>query len=143
VKATVREKIPEDPEIILAWNNLVFRMERPEVFFTHQWALAASRAFSDSLCPLIFLVYESTQLQGVAALATNRDAPDTAFFLTASTADYCDIVSAPETRGAVLAAVIEEMNSLNVRDLVLANVPAESHTLGAIAAVARSHEICN
>jgi CelD/BcsL family acetyltransferase involved in cellulose biosynthesis len=139
VKATVREKIPEDPEIILAWNNLVFRMERPEVFFTHQWALAASRAFSDNLCPLIFLVYESAQLQGVAALASNRDAPDTAFFLTASTADYCDIVSAPETRGAVLAAVIEEMNSLNVRDLVLANVPAESHTLGAIAAVARSH----
>jgi CelD/BcsL family acetyltransferase involved in cellulose biosynthesis len=139
VKVTVLEKIPEDPEIILAWNNLVFRMERPEVFFTHQWALAASRAFSDSLCPLIFLVYESTQLQGVAALATNRGAPDTAFFLTANTADYCDFVSVPETRGAVLAAVIEEMNSLSVRDLVLANVPAESHTLRAIAAQARSH----
>jgi len=62
VKVTVLEKIPEDPEIILAWNNLVFRMERPEVFFTHQWALAASRAFSDSLCPLTFLVHESGRL---------------------------------------------------------------------------------
>jgi CelD/BcsL family acetyltransferase involved in cellulose biosynthesis len=138
VKVTVLEKIPEDPEIILAWNNLVFRMERPEVFFTHQWALAASRAFSYSLCPLTFLVHESGQLRGVAAMATTRESPDTAFFLTASTADYCDIVSEPETRGAVLAAVLEEMKKLSVRDLVLANVPAESHTLRAITAVARS-----
>ncbi|MGD0792726.1 MAG: GNAT family N-acetyltransferase [Terriglobales bacterium] len=139
MKVTVLEKIPEDPEIILAWNNLVFRMERPEVFFTHQWALAASRAFSDSLRPLTFLVYESGRLGGVAAMATNRESPDTAFFLAASTADYCDIVSEAETRGAVLAAVLEEMNKLSVRDLVLANVPSESHTLRAIPAVARSH----
>jgi CelD/BcsL family acetyltransferase involved in cellulose biosynthesis len=139
VKVTVLEKIPEDPEIILAWNDLVFRMERPEVFFTHQWALAASRAFLDSLCPLTLLVYESGRLGGVAAMATNRESPDTASFLTASTADYCDIVSEPETRGAVLAAVLEEMNKRSVRDLVLANVPSESHTLRAITAVASSH----
>ncbi len=138
MKVTVLEKIPEDPEIILAWNNLVFRMERPEVFFTHQWALAASRAFSDSLCPLTFLVHESGRLAGVAAMATNRESPDTAFFLTASTADYCDIVSEPETRGAVLAAVLEEIKRLSVRDLVFANVPAESHTLRAITAAAGS-----
>jgi CelD/BcsL family acetyltransferase involved in cellulose biosynthesis len=138
VKVTVLEKIPEDPEIILAWNNLVFRMERPEVFFTHQWALAASRAFSESLCPLTFLVHESGRLAGVAAMATNRESPDTAFFLTASTADYCDIVSEPETRGAVLAAVLEEIQTLRVRNLVFANVPAESHTLRAITAAARS-----
>jgi CelD/BcsL family acetyltransferase involved in cellulose biosynthesis len=139
VKVTVLENIPEDPEIILAWNNLVFRMERPEVFFSHQWALAASRAFSDSLCPLTFLVHESGRLAGVAAMATNRESPDTAFFLTANTADYCDIVSDPETRGAVLAAVLEEVKKLNVSDLVFANVPAESHTLRGIAAIARSH----
>jgi CelD/BcsL family acetyltransferase involved in cellulose biosynthesis len=139
VKVTVLEKIPEDPEIIVAWNDLVFRMERPEVFFTHQWALAASRAFSDSLRPLTFLVYESGRLGGVAAMATNQDSPDTAFFLTASTADYCDIVSAPEAREAVLAATFQEMKKRSVRDLVLANVPLESHTLRAIRAVARSH----
>jgi CelD/BcsL family acetyltransferase involved in cellulose biosynthesis len=135
----VLEKIPEDSEIILAWNNLVFRMERPEVFFTHQWALAASRAFSDSLCPLTFLVYDSGQLSGVASLATNRESTDTAFFLTASTADYCDVVSSPETRGAVLAAVLQEMKRRNVRNLVLANVPSESRTLRALAVVAGSH----
>jgi CelD/BcsL family acetyltransferase involved in cellulose biosynthesis len=139
VKVTVLEKVPEDPEIILTWNNLVLRMERPEVFFTHQWALAAGRAFSDSLRPLIFLTYESGQLGGVAAMATNQESPDTAFFLTASTADYCDIVSAPETRGAVLAAVLQALKKLSVQDLVFANVPAESHTLQAIAAIARSH----
>jgi CelD/BcsL family acetyltransferase involved in cellulose biosynthesis len=139
VKVTVLEKIPEDPEITFDWNNLVFRMERPEIFFTHQWALAASRAFSESLCPLTFLVHESGQLRGVAAMATNRELPDTAFFLAASTADYCDIVSAPETRATVLTAVLEETNKLSVRHLVLANVPSESHTLRAITAIARSH----
>jgi CelD/BcsL family acetyltransferase involved in cellulose biosynthesis len=139
VKITVLETIPEDPEIILAWNKLVFRMERPEVFFTHQWALAANRAFSDALCPLIFLAYESGQLVGVAAMATNQGSRDTAFFLTASTADYCDIVSEPETRGATLTALLEEMNKMGVRNLILANVPAESQTLRAIKAAAGSH----
>ncbi len=138
---TVLEKVPEDPEFILAWNNLVFRMERPEVFFTHQWALAASRSFSDTLCPLIFLVYESGRLDGVAAMAVNRESPATAFFLTAGTADYCDIVSAPETREAILAAVLKEMKKRNVQDLVLANVPAESHTLRVIGALAKAHRL--
>ena len=132
------EKIPEDPRTILAWNNLVFKMERPEVFFTHQWALAVNRAFSDSFRPLTFLIYQSDWLCGVAALATNREAPAQAFFLTASTADYCDVVSEPQHRAIVLAAVFEHMGRLGLRDLVLANVPSESHTLRAIKAVAKS-----
>lgn len=136
---TVMEKIPEDPEIIFAWNDLVFRMERPEVFFTHQWAQAASQAFSDSLSPLIILAYESGQLIGVAAMATGS--PDRAFFLTDSTADYCDIVSEPEAREALLTAVLEELDKRGVRDLILANVPAESHTLRVIDSVARSRRL--
>jgi CelD/BcsL family acetyltransferase involved in cellulose biosynthesis len=139
VKVTVLAEIPEDPEIVTAWNNLVFRMERPEVFFTHQWALAASRAFSDSHRPLTFLAYESGKLAGVAPMATNRESPDIAFFLTAGTADYCDIVSEPQTRGAVLAAVFAEMKRLRTRSLVLANVPSESRTLRALTSIARSH----
>ena len=74
-------------------------------------------------------------------MATNPGSPDTAFFLGASSADYCDIVSKPETRGPVLAAMLEEMNKLSLRNLVLANVPAESHTLRVIGAVARSHHL--
>ncbi len=143
MKVTVLEKIPEDQEIILAWNNLVSRMAHPEIFFTHQWALAASRAFSDSLRPLTLLFYDSGideagQLRGVAAMATNRESRDTAFFLTASTADYCDIVSGPEDRAAVLATLLDEMDKRGVRDLAFANVPAESLTLQALGAVARS-----
>jgi CelD/BcsL family acetyltransferase involved in cellulose biosynthesis len=101
--------------------------------------MAASRAFSDNLCPLTFLAYESGRLNVVAAMATNRESPDTAFFLAASTADYCDVVSEPETRRAVLAAVLEEMKKRSVGDPVLANIPSESHTLQAITAVARTH----
>jgi len=138
VKVTVLEEVPEDAEIVRGWNDLVLRMESPEVFYTQQWALAASRAFSDRLCPLTFLVYDSGQLGGVAALATDRASPDTAFFLTASTADYCDVVSEPGTRGAVLAAVLDEVKKRGVRDLVLANVRAESPTLRALPAAARS-----
>lgn len=138
MKVIVLEAVPEDPQMLVAWNDLVFRMERPEVFFTHQWALAASRAFSASLSPKIFLIYETSRLAGIAAMATTLRSPDTAFFLTASTADYCDIVSAPEARPAILTALLEQMKGMGVQDLVLANVPAESATLRALAATAHS-----
>jgi CelD/BcsL family acetyltransferase involved in cellulose biosynthesis len=139
VKISVLEKIPEEPEITLAWNNLVYRMERPEVFFTHQWALAASRAFSKSLSPLTFLAYESGQLVGVAALAT--ESPGIVSFLTASTADYCDFVSEPELRAPLLVAVLEELDKRSLRNLVLANVPSESHTLRVIESVSKSRHL--
>lgn len=136
MKITVLEKVPDDTEIIPAWNKLALRMERPEVFFTHQWALAANRAFSEALSPLILLAHESGQLVGVAAMARHPKSPDRAFFLTASTADYCDFLSEPQSRAATLAAMLHEMNELGVRHLTLANIPAESDTLRAIDAVA-------
>jgi len=135
---TVLDNVPEDPQIVLAWNDLVFQMERPEIFFTQQWALAASRAYLNSFSPLILLVYDSNRLRGLAALATHRESPENAFFLTATTADYCDIVSAPQTRQAVVSAVLEELNKRKVRNLIFASVPAASPTLPAIAAIARS-----
>jgi CelD/BcsL family acetyltransferase involved in cellulose biosynthesis len=138
VEISVLEKIPEDPEIVLAWNRLAFQMDRPEVFFTHQWALAVSRAFSESLAPLTVLAYESGRLVGVAAMATNRGARDAVVFLTASTADYCDVVSQPEARGAVLTAVLAALDSRGVRNVTLANVPADSQTLTAIQRAASS-----
>ncbi len=70
---TVLKEVPEDPQLAASWNELVMRMERPEVFYTHQWALAASRAFRESVQPLICLVHESDRLCGVAALATLHD----------------------------------------------------------------------
>jgi CelD/BcsL family acetyltransferase involved in cellulose biosynthesis len=136
VRVTVLKEIPEDPDLSEAWNTLVLEMDHPEVFFTYQWALAASRGFQDHLSPLLFLMHESEQLIGLAALAIDPKAPRAAFFLTSSTADYCDIVSNPANRGAVILSLLEEIQKLGLSDLVLANVPANSPTLKELPGVA-------
>ncbi len=135
---TVLEKIPEDPDLSTAWNTLVLAMENPEVFFTYQWALAASRGFQELLSTRLFLVYDFEELAGVVALAIDPRAPRAAFFLTSSTADYCDIVSTPTNRKAVILALLEEFKKLGLSDLVLANVPANSATLKELPGVAGS-----
>jgi CelD/BcsL family acetyltransferase involved in cellulose biosynthesis len=138
VRVTVLKEIPEDPDLSAAWNTLVLTMENPEVFFTYQWALAASRGFQKHLSTLLFLVYDFDQLAGVVALAVDPKAPGAAFFLTSSTADYCDIVSAPANRKAVILALLEEIQKLGLSDLALANVPANSATLEGLPGVAGS-----
>ena len=138
MRVTVLKEIPEDPELSAAWNTLVLAMENPEVFFTYQWALAASRGFQKHLSTLLFLVYDFDQLAGVAALAIDPKAPRAAFFLTSSTADYCDIVSTPENRRAVILALLEEIQKLGLHDLVLANVPANSAIASGTPGVASS-----
>jgi CelD/BcsL family acetyltransferase involved in cellulose biosynthesis len=139
VQVTVLKEIPEDPDLSEAWNTLVLAMDNPEVFFTYQWALAASRGFQNRLSPLLFLMYDSGQLAGVAALAVDPNAPRAAFFLTSSTADYCDIVSTPANRKAVLLALLQEIKNLGLSDLVLANVPSNSATLKELPGVAGSN----
>ncbi len=136
VRVTVLKTIPEDPEICAAWNRLVLGMENSEVFFTYQWALAVSRSFRGNQCPRLFLVHDSGQLVGVAAFAVRSSAPRAAFFLASSTADYCDIVSAPENRKDVLLALLRELRGLGFRDLVMASVPSSSATLTHLADVA-------
>jgi CelD/BcsL family acetyltransferase involved in cellulose biosynthesis len=139
VRVSVLKEIPEDPDLSEAWNTLVLAMENPEVFFTYQWALAASRGFQSVLSPLLFLVYDFERLAGVVALAIETKAPRAAFFLTSSTADYCDIVSAPAERQAVLLALLEEVKKLGLSDVVFANVPSDSATLAALPQVAGSN----
>ncbi len=138
MRVTVLKEIPEDPDLSEAWNTLVLAMDNPEVFFTYQWALAASRGFQKNLSPLLFLMYEADELAGVAALAVDRTAPRAAFFLTSSTADYCDLVSAPQNRKAVMVALLHEIQHLGLSDLVLTNVPANSATLRELPGVAGS-----
>ena len=138
MQVTVLKEIPEDPDLSEAWNTLVLAMENPEVFFTYQWALAASRGFQERLSPLLFLMYDSGQLAGVVALAIDPNAPRAAFFLTSSTADYCDIVSTPENRKAVMLALLPEIQKLGLSDLVFANVPANSATLQELPSIAGS-----
>ena len=115
MRVTVLKEIPEDPDLSEAWNTLVLAMDNPEVFFTYQWALAAGRGFREHLTPLLFLMHDSDQLVGVVALAIDPKAPRAAFFLTSSTADYCDIVSTPANRKTVLLALLEEIRKQPVR----------------------------
>ena len=138
LQVTVLREIPEDIQSATSWNDLAMRMERPEVFYTHQWALAASHAFAETLQPLVCLVYDSNRLCGVAPLAATREVPHHAFFLTASTADYCDVLSEPNTRKVVLAAIFDEIGKLGVQDITLANVPSDSATLRELPGIARS-----
>jgi CelD/BcsL family acetyltransferase involved in cellulose biosynthesis len=138
VRVTVLKEIPEDPDLSEAWNTLVLTMENPEVFFTYQWALAASRGFQKRLSTMLVLVHDGDQLAGVAALAIDAKAPRAAFFLTSSTADYCDIVSDPANRRAVILAILKEIQMLGLSDMVLANVPANSATLKELPGVASS-----
>jgi CelD/BcsL family acetyltransferase involved in cellulose biosynthesis len=138
VRVTVLKEIPEDADLSEAWNTLVLGMDNPEVFFTYQWALAASRGFQKNLSTLLFLMYDFDQLVGVAALAVDPRAPRAAFFLTSSTADYCDVVSTPANRKAVLLALLEEIQQIGLSDLVFANVPANSATLRDLPGVAGS-----
>jgi CelD/BcsL family acetyltransferase involved in cellulose biosynthesis len=138
VRLTVHEEIPEDPELIRAWNGLAKKMDPAEVFFTHEWALAASRAFCGSVKPLLFLLYDPDQLCGVASLARERTTTERAFFLAGSTADYCDVLSAPERRGEVLRAVLEEAKKRGVREMTLANLPSESTTFRELRGVAKA-----
>jgi hypothetical protein len=138
VRVTVVEQIPEDSQLASAWNALALGMERPEVFYTHQWALAASRAFADTLRPFVLLAYDADRLCGIAALAVSPKSLQTGFFLTSSTADYCDILSPPETRSEVLAALFDEIRRAGLQNLVLANVPADSATLRGLPQIANA-----
>lgn len=137
MRVTVLKEIPEDSVLARDWNQLVERMEHPEVFFTYQWALAVSRAFRATLTPLLFLTHDGNRLCGVAALAMRKETGATASFLTAGTADYCDIVSTPEVRRDVLAGLLLEVTKLGLRRLSLSNVPVDSLTWELLPVVSR------
>ena len=118
-------EIPEDGQLRQDWNALVRQMERPEIFYTYDWALAVQRAYRATLVPLLALAYEGGARVGVAALATDP-ARQEVTFLSATTADYCDFVSAPCHREALIEAVVSELRSLHLRRIRLANLPADS-----------------
>ena len=138
VEVSVLREIPEDPHVVDSWNELVMRLERPEIFFTHEWALAASRAFSDTVRPLVFLAYDAQRLCGIASLATHPESTHTAFFLNANTADYCDILTDPANRSQALVTIFSAIQKSGIENLVLANVPSDSPTLRELPRIAES-----
>jgi CelD/BcsL family acetyltransferase involved in cellulose biosynthesis len=131
VRLALYREIPDDETLARQWNELVWQMECPEVFYTYEWALAVTRAYRDSITPLLLLAYEHDSLVGVAALATDRAQQET-FFLAGTTADYCDLVSSPELRQELVNGVLAELQMLGMPTLVLANLPADSATVRAV-----------
>lgn len=115
------------------WNKLVLKMEVPQVFFTWEWASAVERAFRESLEPWIFTFKRGDQLVGIAALASVPSKTGKMFFLGASSADYCDILSAPEDRNEVVIALLTALGEHHVREVTFTNIAEESTTLCALA----------
>jgi CelD/BcsL family acetyltransferase involved in cellulose biosynthesis len=127
VRLVLHREIPDDNILARQWNQLVEQMEFPEVFYTYEWSLAVSRAYRDSITPLLMLAYEEDSLVGVAALATDKTRSD-AFFLAGTTADYCDFVSSPEFRQKLVQCFLSQLRMLGTSMLVLPNLPADSAT---------------
>jgi CelD/BcsL family acetyltransferase involved in cellulose biosynthesis len=135
LRLVLHREIPENADLRDQWNALVLRTEQPQVFYTYEWALAVHRAYAESLRPLLFLAYaEDGTLCGVAALATDP-VGHSASFLCATTGDYCDFLSEPQDRDEFVGSVLAELRKLNIGQMALANLPADSMT----AEVLRKH----
>ena len=131
--------MPEDAILRRQWDALALSVERPQVFYTYEWALAVYRAYSATLRPLIFLAYdEQNSLYGIAALATDAGGKRISF-LGATTGDYCDFLSEPEHRALFLSAVLGELRSRGIEDIAFANLPADSPSVAALRHAAREN----
>lgn len=139
MRIAVLQEIPDDFALQREWNALALRMESPQVFYTHEWALAVQRAYSPQLQPLLVLAYdERNSLCGVAALALDVKTGDVTF-LAANTGDYCDFLSAPESKQDFVTAVLAELKKRGCRKFALANLPADSATAGVLPKAARKY----
>ena len=135
----VEKELPANDALARAWNNLVMQMERPEVFYTYEWAVAVQSAYPQRFRPLVMRGFEDETLVGAVSLAIDEEQSDQVVFLSATTADYCDFLSAPEKRHAWISAVLGELRKLGLSKLTLANMPAHSRSVVAIRNVARKH----
>lgn len=130
--------IPQDQRLREQWNALVQEMERPEVFYTWEWAVAVAQAYRESMKPLLLLAHEGDILVGVVALAADN-AEKEICFLSGNTADYCDFICLPARRAEFLEAVFKELTRLDLPMLRLANLPADSGTSGILNGAAGKH----
>jgi len=137
LRLVLLREIPEDATLCLQWNDLVQRMERPQVFYTYEWSLAVQRAYHAILRPLLFLAYDGRDvLCGVASLAIELNGSG-ASFLCATTGDYCDFVSGPECRPSFIASVLKELRTQGIGEVTLTNLPADSDTVVAMQSVSK------
>ena len=129
--------IPEEPTLLARWNQIAEQTERSEIFFTHQWSAAVASSYQEKLEPLFVLGYNGETLQAVAPLAIDSST-GVAQFLNANTADYCDFLSSSDLRSEFVGAVFSELAKLQVKKLVLANIPKDSATCSAVSAAVRN-----
>jgi len=127
LRIVLHREIPGDPELHRQWNAVALKTERPEVFYTCEWALAVQSAYRASLKPLLLLGYEGDHLVGVASLATDLSERNIKF-LAGTTADYCDFLTLPARRPEFVGAAFAELRKLDVTLISLANLPADSKT---------------
>ena len=132
--------IPEDPPLHRRWNELALQVERPEVFYTSEWALAMQAAYGASLTPLLLLGYDGDDLVGVASFATDAAGKNISF-LGATTADYCEFLSHASRRAEFVDGVFAELVKLKPKPkfLQLANLPADSATADALRQASAKH----
>lgn len=140
LRIVLYREIPENSELHRQWNLLAFQAERPEVFYTCEWALAMQAAYQESLKPLLFLGYEGIDLVGVASLATDNSERNISF-LSANTGDYCDFLTTPGQRASFVDAVFEEIAKLRPGKLALANLPSDSETPAALQQAGKKHGV--
>lgn len=136
MKIEIHRRIPEDERIRAAWNDLVGRTERPEVFYTWEWAKAMEYAYAQERSPLLLMTWEGEALAGVVTLGLIGSRVE---FLAATTADYCDFISLPEKRADFVDAALQELRRVGYREIVLTNLPAESATAAALKRRANQH----
>jgi len=128
--------IPDDGHFGEEWNRLVQAMESPQVFYTYEWALAVSRAYS-SPQTLLFAAYRENALVGIAALAVDHLSGE-AVFSAGTTADYCDFVSAPADREEFIRLAMQELHARGISTLRLVNLPADSFSAAILKNVTRA-----
>ncbi len=138
MRVVALRKIPEESSLLRQWDDLVLQMERPEVFYTSEWALAVQSAYQASLKPLLFLGYDGGDLVGLASLGTDAGEQNVSF-LGATTADYCEFLSHPQRRAEFVDKVLAELRQFGARNLMLASLPADSATSAAVHAAAKKY----
>jgi len=137
LRIEVLEQIPENPELRAAWSDLVSRVDRPQVFYTFEWAIAVQRAYARTLRPLLILAYAGEVLVGVASLAQRSSGE--VVFLGADTGDYCEFLSEAAHLECFAEAVFRELKARKLSQIVLTNVPADSGSAKAISLAAEAH----
>jgi CelD/BcsL family acetyltransferase involved in cellulose biosynthesis len=138
LRIALYQEIPDDTELLRQWNAVALQTERPQVFYTCEWALAMQSAYRAELKPLLLLGYEADKLVGVASLATDLTGKNIGF-LAATTADYCDFLAAPQLYEQFVDAVLAELQKNSFASLALANLPADSKASGALLRQSKKH----